>query len=172
MEDRLTPYNLGARLITPDDRDMCMGFDCGGEPWELEVRTFLRETIWRGGRPKSEETHLGLLMETGDLFGFATWKHRDLDGYGTVIDLAWLAVQTVFKSETDHDGNKLADRLYAYTEEVARESPSSTDEMPVHLVCDERNERGLRFWVRNGFDEIGRVTPPPGDVTYVRMIRA
>jgi hypothetical protein len=44
--------------------------------------------------------------------------------------------------------------------------------MPVHLVCDERNDRGLRFWERNEFREVARVTPPPGDVTYVRMIRA
>jgi GNAT superfamily N-acetyltransferase len=89
-----------------------------------------------------------------------------------VIDVAWLGVQAQFQSETDHDGNKLADRLYAYIEEVAREHSDTTEDMPVHLVCDERNGRGLRFWERNGFEEIGRVTPPPEDVTYVRMIRA
>lgn len=44
--------------------------------------------------------------------------------------------------------------------------------MSVHLVCDIRNDRGLRFWRRNGFEGIEPVPIPSIDVTYLRMIRA
>lgn len=135
---------------------------------------FPRETVWKGGRPPSEETHLGFLVETGDLFGFGTWKHRQLriDGedQGLVIDIAWLGVATAHKGAVDQDGNKLADRLFSYLEDVAREHPDSRDDMPLHLVCDERNEAGIRFWQRNGFGEIGKVEIP--GLTYIRMLRA
>jgi GNAT superfamily N-acetyltransferase len=87
-----------------------------------------------------------------------------------VIDLAWLALQPPFQGETDHDGFKLADRLYAYMEEVAREHPDSTEDMPVHLVCEIQNTRGLRFWQRMGFRQIGLVQVPDGP-TYLRMVR-
>ena len=81
-----------------------------------------------------------------------------------------LLVNTQYKGEPDTDGNKLADRLFAYLEVVAREHEDSTDEMPLHLVCDSRNERGLRFWESQQFVEIGRIDVP-GDMTYVRMVR-
>jgi len=77
-----------------------------------------------------------------------------------------------FKSETDHDGYKLADRLYAALEEDARKNDDSTEQMPVHLVCEIENTRGLRFWERNGFVGIEPITIPQSGVTYLRMIRA
>jgi hypothetical protein len=144
------------------------------------VSKFIREDVWKQGRPPEEETHLAFTEESGELVGFAVWKHRLLkvedaaDGttrdYGTVIDIPSFGLDTRFKSEIDHDGGKLADRLYAYIEEVAREHGDSRDEMPIHLVVDDRNDRGHRFWLRLGFVQIGEVVLP--HLTYRRMIRA
>jgi hypothetical protein len=44
--------------------------------------------------------------------------------------------------------------------------------MPVHLVCEIENSRGLSFWQRNGFVGVEPVTIQAIGVTYLRMIRA
>jgi hypothetical protein len=110
-------------------------------------------------------------VETDEFVGFGTWKYRDLDGYGRVIDIAYLGVVSKFKGEVDHARRKLAARLYAAVEEDALAGDETTPDMPIHLVCDERNGRGLAFWVRIGFEEIDRQYIGALDITYVHMIR-
>jgi hypothetical protein len=141
------------------------------------VTEFATERLWKGDRPPSERTLIANTVATDEFVGFGTWKHREPliaggQNYGKVIDIAYLGIVSKFQGEVDHDGYKLAARLYASLEDDARASEDSTDEMLVHLVCDDRNQRALTFWERNGFVAVESKYIPSIDVTYVQMIRA
>lgn len=138
---------------------------------------FITEKLWRGNRPPTERTLIAhTSVEEDEFVGFGTWKHLTFtagdDDYGKVIDIAWLGLVSKFRGEVDHDGNKLAVRLYAALEEDAREHPDSTEEMFSHLVCDDRNRRAMAFWERLGFVTVDSKHIESIDVTYVHMIRA
>jgi Acetyltransferase (GNAT) family len=174
-EEHKTPYEIFVQPITDDDRDLCSSFACGDEPWEREVTEFITETYWKGGRPPSERTLLAF-TEDGEFVGFGTWKFRELTAgghdYGRVIDIAWLGLTSRFKGEVDHDGHKLATRLYAALDDDARQAPEATEDMATHLVCDERNLRARAFFERElDFEEIERKYIPALDVTYINMVR-
>lgn len=125
---------------------------------------------WRGPRP-GERTILGLLVESDELYGYGTWKHRDIkfpDGTSEpVIDIPFFGVQAHHHGAVDPEGRKVAGVFYATLEAAARlESPEG---MRVHLACDVRNIRGHRFWERMGFRDADRLDFDK--VSYMRMFR-
>jgi ribosomal protein S18 acetylase RimI-like enzyme len=118
---------------------------------------------------------LGFTRETAELVGYGTWKIRtDLQLQGEnelrrVIDVPFFGLDTKFQGEVDHDGHKLAGRLFATLETVARANELVTEEMPMHLVVEEQNERAVQFWLGRGFQEVER--RDYGSVQYIRMLR-
>jgi ribosomal protein S18 acetylase RimI-like enzyme len=168
------PLELTARPIRPEDQEACQGFDCGPEPYQQVLTDFLREKYWRG-RPADENTIVAWAVETEELVGFGTWKIRtDVrlqgeDREWTVIDIPFFGLDQKFHGEVDHDGHKLAGRLLATVEAVARRDDRVTTETPMHLVVEPDNERALRFWEGRGFQEVGRLTFPGAN--YIRMLR-
>lgn len=144
------------------------------------VNSFIRETYWLGGRPPTEQT-LVSFTEENLLHGFGTWKIRqDVRRAGheellTVIDIPSFGVQTRFQRERDPEGRSLAGILYATVESEARRHELATPQTLVHLVCDERNELGRRFWDKRGFqiaEAFDVEMKKTGErVTYLRMFR-
>jgi hypothetical protein len=109
-----------------------------------------------------------------ELYGFGTWKHRDVQLKDSpdpmrVIDVPYFGVQERYQGETDLHGAKLARRLFVTLEAAARSHPESDDGTPMHLVCDVKNDRGQRFWQSLAFVEVEPLVFE--DVTYSRMIR-
>jgi ribosomal protein S18 acetylase RimI-like enzyme len=168
------PYDLRARPIQPADEAVCRGIDCGAEPYQRVLTDFLRTKYWRG-RPTEEHTIISFTVETDELVGYATWKVRTdvkLEGEDeerTVIDIPYFGLDTKFQGEVDHDGNKLAGRLLATVDAVARREANVTNETPMHLVVEPENVRAYRFWCGRGFRDVQRLEFP--DVTYIRMLR-
>jgi ribosomal protein S18 acetylase RimI-like enzyme len=168
------PLELDARPIRPEDQAACQTIDCGPEPYQQVLTDFLREKYWRG-RPDDEHTIVAWATESEELVGFATWKIRTdvkLEGQAeerTVIDIPFFGLDRKFHGEVDHDGHKLAARLLATVEAVARRDERAGSETPMHLVVERDNERALRFWRGRGFQEVGQLTFP--GVSYVRMLR-
>ena len=115
-------------------------------------------------------------VETEELAGFGTWKIRrdvllaDQEEPASVIDVPFFGLDQRFHGEVDHEGRKLAGRLFATIEAVARMSPDVGDDMPMHLVCDVRNDRGLAFWRGRGFQDVEQLHFP--EVSYIRMLRS
>jgi hypothetical protein len=97
--------------------------------------------------------------DRSELFGFAVWSHLEAawgeQGTRLVIRVPWFGVDQRFWGERDSEDRSCARRLFATLEGDARSHEDSTDEMPIELFCDERNDRGLRFWSRLGFEDIG-----------------
>jgi hypothetical protein len=93
---------------------------------------------------------------TDDLFGFGVWLDREMtlaDGSAiAVIRVPWFAANQRFHGERDSAERSCAGSLYSTLETRAR---LQLGDRPVELFCDERNERGLRFWCRRGFTDIG-----------------
>ncbi len=87
------------------------------------------------------------------------------------IQIAWFGVDLEYQGQVDDDGVRVADRIYASIEEVARRHPDSTDAMPFTLVCHVDNERGRRFWMSHGYTLIGDPKLRIEDDVYERMVR-
>jgi hypothetical protein len=169
------PLSIHARPLTADDYTLCQSFDCGDETYQREVTHFLRETYWRGGRPKTEQTFV-VVSDEGEIVGYGTWKLRaDLKVAGeaferTVIDIPFFGLDRRFHGEVDLEGRKVAAVQFATLDALARRNPQVEEDTPMHLVVDVANERGQRFWVSRGFVEVERLDF--GEVVYLRMIRA
>ncbi len=138
------------------------------------LTNFLREVYWRGPRPPGEETILAFVTDTGDLYGYGTWKPHsvllpDADERVLVIDIPYFGVDQRFQGETDLQGRKLARRLFRTVEERARAHEDIDAATPMNLVCDVDNERGQRFWHGLGFEDVEVLDF--GEVRYTRMIR-
>ena len=106
------------------------------------------------------------------MFGFGSWKHIDVDIDGdevTVIRIPYFGVDSRYKGERDATGESLAVRLYATIEARAANNPASAPGTPVELYCVESNDRGLAFWRKCGFRDIGPVYFK--DVQYRRMMK-
>jgi hypothetical protein len=103
---------------------------------------------------------LGFETESDGLFGFGVWTHAEAvwpgeDETQTVIRVPWFGVTRELQGARTSQGHSCAGVLYATVEADAVGHAGSVPGMPVELFCDERNERGLRFWARRGFIEIG-----------------
>ena len=110
--------------------------------------------------------------ESGDLYGYGAWAHARANFEGqaqSVIRIPRFGVDRRFKGSVDSEGNKCAGTLYATLEEHARSHEDSSEAMLIELFCDERNERGLRFWRARGFRYLETVESPSG--RYQRFVR-
>jgi hypothetical protein len=136
------------------------------------VARYLTTTYWL--RPdRRGRTIVAFEQGTDDLFGFGVWRHMEVtwpDGSpGRVIRVPWFGVQTEHQGAVDAAGNKCAGVLYSTLEADALQHENSEPDMLVELFCDARNERGLRFWSRRGFIDIGPFEEAPH---LRRLIRA
>jgi GNAT superfamily N-acetyltransferase len=172
------PLNIVPRPIdVPGDRTLCATFDCGDDPPQAALNDFIRRKYWESGpRPPAERTLVAIVEETGDLYGFASYKVRSdlkLEGeedFRTVIDIPIFAVDRRFHREVDGEGRRLSRRFFRTLEAVAYRDELASDEMEMHLVVEEENRQGRAFWDGIGFKLVETKTYPT--VTYCRMLRA
>jgi hypothetical protein len=164
---------LRARLIREDDRAACERFDCGPEVYQQQVARFLRELYWQPGRKPRERTILGFSPGSGnEIFGFGCWKpiRTQLDDDQSpqdAIRIPFFGVGTQYQGERNEPGHSTADDLYATVESDMRREVEG--DRIIELFCVEQNERGLRFWNRQGFTDIGKF--PFQSVSYRRLVR-
>jgi hypothetical protein len=123
--------------------------------------------------------------EPGVLAGFAVWRHAGARWVGesppsgwepeTFIRVVYLALDQRYRGERTSGGERVGDVFYATVERRARTHERSRPGMLIELFCDSQNGRGLAFWRRQGFRDIGpaynrdsirrllRVTPTASD---------
>jgi hypothetical protein len=147
-------------------------FECGDEPYEVDVRRWITEWIWQ--KPWRDRTVIATDTASGLLVGYGTWAYVEAFGTEPVdkhIEIAWFGVDSHFKGVHDSTGHKAADLLYATVEQAARADGDSTADLPLTLTCDVDNIRGRAFWERQGYVLVG---PPYAEVEksrYHRMVR-
>jgi hypothetical protein len=169
----MPPIEIDVRPLTPEDRSACDSFDCGPEPYQQQVARFVKELLW-SGRPKGEETVAAFVRGSGELFGFGSWKHvqiqlADSESPQDGIRIPYFGVDQRFQGSRNAEGESVADVLYASLEQRALSHPQSTEGVPFELFCDEANIRGQHFWSRNGYEDVGPAYH--GDKRYRRMVR-
>ncbi len=84
------------------------------------------------------------------------------------IRIPRFGIDRFYQGGLDDDGVKHADRLYAALEAAARAGPDTIHGMFVELFVQRENERAIRFWQRQGFQDIGT---SEGDRRYRRFFR-
>ena len=112
-------------------------------------------------------------QDAGRLAGYGTWDHLSSVGSraNRHLQIAWFGVDAAYQGATDHEDRRVADVIYATVEEAALADPRSHDDMPFTLVCHVENERGLRFWRRQGYGVIADRRAQVEDEVYYRMVR-
>jgi hypothetical protein len=65
----------------------------------------------------------------------------------------------------------VADVIYATVESAALAHPESSDDMPFTLVCHTENDRGLSFWMSQGYALVPDPKNQVEDGIYYRMVR-
>ncbi len=137
------------------------------------MNRYIREIIWQKGRDR-EKVLVASIRDTDTIVGFGAWKHvvSSLPGDDQrVIRVPYFGVDAHFQGEHIESGESCADTLYSSLEADAVSHPDSSPEMQIELFCDTENERGLRFWSRQGFQVIGTADGRSRDGQYYRMRR-
>jgi hypothetical protein len=67
----------------------------------------------------------------------------------------WFAVDEQFQGERTTAGTPVAPDFYASVERRALQGPRSDPSMIVETFCHYENGDALRFWLRQGFTDIG-----------------
>lgn len=110
--------------------------------------------------------------ETGPILGYGTWLRKKIkfDGENTwAVHVPWFGIDGRYQGLRDDDGDLCADTIFATLVRHASSDTHVHAGMLLQLVCHVDNDRGLRFWKRHGFEEIGTSISPSG--TYRELAR-
>lgn len=149
-------------------------FDCGDAVHEEHVTKWLREWIWGKPLERQPETWIAVDEDANRVAGYGTWEH--VNAFGTTsmpvhIEIAWFGIDRDYQGVCDENGDKVADRIYAAVEDKALAHSDSTPDMPFTLVVHVDNDRGRKFWLRQGYTLIGDPKLQIEKNLYERMVR-
>ncbi len=137
------------------------------------MTTYLREWYWNDPERKRPQVLLGLTTDDAELFGYGTWKHREMriegDDESHAIFIHWFGTQERFRGAKLDSGELGAGVLYATLEADARGHADSAADTPILLDCHVDNGRALAFWESRGFVRFELIESPSG--RYHRMRR-
>jgi GNAT superfamily N-acetyltransferase len=152
-------------------------FDCGDEPYEQEVTSWIREWIWKdSARYQSyrDQTVVVADLSENRIVGYGTWECVEAFGTEPVtkhLEIAWFGIDKAYQGASDPEGRRVSDLVYASVEQRAIVDLGVGQDIPLTLTCHVDNFRGRRFWERQGYRLVG---PPYAEVEkdrYHRMVR-
>jgi len=146
------PQLLQKSPFTMSDVSLVQGFDCGDEPWEIEVSNWIQD---RGEQPVSYGLHHGCEV-------WLYWTAENgLIGYGSLVERSWkwpipistipfLGIQKQFWGQAGGEGEtKYSHQILADLTATAR---SYTDRKPLlGLHVNRYNVRAIRLYESLGF---------------------
>ncbi len=147
------PRLLKKSPFTMDDLPIVQGFDCGDDPWQVEISEWIQD---RGEDPVSYALHHGCEV-------WLYWTDEDgLVGYGSLAERSWkwptpintipmLGIQKKFWGQPKGEGEqKFSLQLLADLAATARTHTSRKPLLGLHV--NRNNAQAIRFYQSVGFE--------------------